>query len=167
VLVLGSFPSVASFEKGEYYGNVRNHFWTIAAALLGAGLPPDYAGRVGMLARAGIAVWDVIASCEREGSLDQAIRDEEANDIAGFLAARSSIVRVALNGGKAADSFCKKIAPELPASLRIGEAVEWRPSALPDRSLLVARLPSTSPVPTRGYRGAGDKLAAWRAFLVP
>ncbi len=167
VLVLGSFPSRRSLEKGEYYGHERNHFWAIMGALCGFDPAGDYASRLAALARAGIALWDLIASCEREGSLDGDIRYEEPNPIVAYLAARPSIGRIALNGGKASSSFAAFLAPDFGARpLPIGEAREWRPVALRGRILSLARLPSTSPIPSRDYRSAEAKLPLWMDFIL-
>jgi double-stranded uracil-DNA glycosylase len=166
ILILGSFPSVASLERGEYYGHERNQFWAILGSILGFAADAPYGERAAALGRSGIALWDVLASCEREGSLDQDIRAELANPIAEFIAGRPSIGRLALNGGKAFSSFAAQFAPELgKAGIAIGQRAEWRPPSAPDRRILVARLPSTSPVPTRDYRRALDKLPAWSSFL--
>jgi TDG/mug DNA glycosylase family protein len=176
VLVLGSFPSARSLETGRYYGHVRNHFWEIMAAVLGLAMPEGYEERKRVLAEAGIAVWDLIASCERAGSLDKDIRGETLNPIIGFLADRPSISRIALNGGKAAEAFARGFASDRgqdqgpgrrPAFGRseIGRAIVWEPIALPGRRILVARLPSTSPVPTRRNKNAADKVPEWKAFL--
>jgi hypoxanthine-DNA glycosylase len=166
ILVLGSFPSRRSLEKGEYYGHERNHFWAIMGALRGFDPLAGYAERIAALERSGIGLWDVIASCEREGSMDGDIRNEEPNPIVEYLAARPTVERVALNGGKAASAFAACFAPE-NGKLRfpIGTTVPWRPAAMPDRLILVARLPSTSPIPTRDYRRAEDKLPLWSEFL--
>ena len=166
ILILGSFPSAASLERFEYYGHERNQFWPILGAILGFSSDAPYAERVAALAAAGIALWDVIGACEREGSLDQAIRAEEPNPIGEFLAARPSVSKLGLNGGKAASAFVSLVAPELKRSdLAIGARLEWRPSFAPDRLIAAFRLPSTSPIPTRDYRRALDKLPAWVAFL--
>jgi len=173
VLVLGSFPSRRSLEKGEYYGYERNHFWPLMAAVCGFDPAGDYASRLAALSRAGIALWDLIASCEREGSLDGDIRNEEPNPILGYLKARPSVERLALNGGKAASSFSALLAPEWGGShsgsrqLPIGATREWRPEALQGRVFAVARLPSTSPIPTRDYRSAQAKLPLWADFILP
>jgi TDG/mug DNA glycosylase family protein len=172
VLVLGSFPSVRSLEKGEYYGHERNHFWEILGLVFGAAPPADYAGRLAFLAGRGIAVWDAIASCEREGSLDKDIRAELPNPVRDLVASRPAMSRIALNGSKSAQSFLRLIAPELGRMIPpIGEALEWRPRGLAPgegdgRLVLVARLPSTSPVPSRDYRSAADKAGVWREFLL-
>jgi double-stranded uracil-DNA glycosylase len=164
ILVLGSFPSISSLGKGEYYGHARNQFWVITGLVLGFAPDAPYAERVRRLSLSGIALWDVIASCEREGSLDEAILNETANPVDRFLSERPGIGRLALNGGKAASSFVSRFAPEL-GPLAIGRPVEWRPAFAPDRIVSVVRLPSTSPVPTRDYRSARDKLPLWAAFL--
>lgn len=163
ILILGSFPSAMSLERREYYGHVRNHFWRLLGAILGfdPGLP--YPNRVARLEAAGIAVWDLFEGCERRGSLDQDIRAEIPNPLADFIASRPSLDRIALNGGKAASSFLALLAPG--PRLPIGEVLEWRPSFDDGRLLRVARLPSSSPVPTRDYRAAADKLPLWSAFL--
>ncbi len=168
ILVLGSFPSAASLAKGQYYGHGRNHFWAVLGSCLGFDPELAYDLRIARLAAAGIALWDVLAACEREGSLDQDIRGERPNPIGAFVAARPGIERIALNGGKAASSFLAFVAPELGRrELEIGRRVEWRPPS-PEgggRAVVLCRLPSTSPVPTRDYRHARDKLPAWTSFL--
>jgi len=177
VLILGSFPSVASLEKGEYYGHGRNHFWQLLGSILGFDPALGYLERLSRLEVAGIALWDLLASCEREGSLDQDIRGEEPNGLAAYLEAAPGLHRLALNGGKAAASFLAHVAPELRAAgggrgrgspgLAIGEARAWLPPFAEGRSILVERLPSSSPVPTAAYRSAADKLPLWAAYLSP
>lgn len=166
ILVLGSFPSSSSLARAEYYGNERNHFWTIAGALCGFDSAAAYADRVAAMARSGLALWDVIAACEREGSMDGSIRDETPNPLLEYLAAKPSIERIALNGAKAASSFAALVAPEFGRrALAMGAIAEWRPASMPRRSIHVCRLPSTSPIPTRGFLRAEDKLADWMRFL--
>jgi double-stranded uracil-DNA glycosylase len=172
ILILGSFPSIKSLERGEYYGHGRNHFWTLLGDMLGFDPAAPYTERVSRLERAGFALWDVIGSCEREGSLDQDIRGELPNPLAEYIGLRPTIERVALNGGKAAASFVAHVAPGLGQESRlrvmglaIGEPLLWSPSFSPERRILVVRLPSSSPVPTRAFRGAQDKLPAWSAML--
>lgn len=166
ILILGSFPSMKSLERAEYYGHGRNQFWTLLGLILGFDPSAPYDERVSRLERAGIALWDVIAACEREGSLDQDIRAELANPLAEYTRSRPSIEHVALNGGKAAASFVTQVAPALRgASLAIGKPVQWKPDFAYDRRILVTRLPSSSPVPSRGFRNAFDKLPFWSALL--
>jgi len=85
VLVLGSFPSKQSLAKQEYYGNAQNHFWQIMAKLFEFDPQAPYRGRTMALIASGVAVWDVIAECSREGSGDDAIQDATANPLLSLL----------------------------------------------------------------------------------
>ena len=80
VLVLGSMPSVESLNQGFYYAHPRNAFWRILAEVWGEPFPGDVPGRIALLTRHDIALWDVLKSCERQGSLDSAIRRPTPND---------------------------------------------------------------------------------------
>lgn len=146
VLVLGSMPSLASLEAGEYYGHARNAFWPLMGELFGfdAGLP--YAARVECLKGARVAVWDVLQSCRRAGSLDSAIESssEVPNEIEGLLQSSPKLGAVFLNGRKAEQGWRRYFAPKLGDSL---------PSST---------LPSTSPA-MASLNFAG-KLAAWSAL---
>ena len=74
LVVLGSFPGVASLQAGQYYAYQRNHFWPIVSALWGVDLAAlPYAERLEQMLARGLGLWDVYASCRREGSLDSAI----------------------------------------------------------------------------------------------
>ena len=152
VLILGSMPGVASLTAQRYYAHPRNQFWPIMGALFGAGPDLPYAERLRALTRAGIALWDVLESCERTGSLDAAIdvRSAQANDFAAFIDTHPGIVQVAFNGGTAEKHFRRDVMPHL------------RPSV---RALDLLRLPSTSPAHA-GMR-AQEKLARWRTALQP
>ena len=101
VLILGSFPSVMSLEKQEYYGNPRNRFWAIMEELFAipAGLP--YPDRITLLTQNRIALWDVVRDCERPGSADNRIRHPVPNDIVDFVREHPTIRLVALNGSTA------------------------------------------------------------------
>ena len=106
VIILGSFPSVLSRRNDFYYGNPQNRFWRLMAYLLEGSEPPsDYAERLRMLLRHRIALWDSIASCEREGSLDSAIREAVPNDFTVLLARYPQLRTFCLNGGKSAATF--------------------------------------------------------------
>lgn len=108
VLILGSCPSVESLAKGEYYGNRQNRFWRVMFRLLGEEYSDDYSVKTGMLLRHGVALWDTIGSCARQGSLDSAIKDVRPNDVAALI--RDGGVRcVALNGGKAKAVFRQQV----------------------------------------------------------
>lgn len=145
-LILGSMPGIASLEAGQYYAHPRNAFWPIMGALYGVGPELPYAERVTALNANGVAVWDVLQSCVREGSLDTAIREEVPNDFADFFAVHPAIRRIGLNGGKAAASFRKHAACCLPANA------------------VAHILPSTSPA--HAARGLEEKCALWRAALL-
>jgi hypoxanthine-DNA glycosylase len=99
LLILGSFPGARSIAERRYYAHPRNHFWQILAALWPARpLPDGYPERGQWLLDRGLGLWDVYASCRREGSLDSAIRDAVANDIAGLHLPR--LAAIAHNGGE-------------------------------------------------------------------
>lgn len=124
LLVLGSFPGVASLAAQQYYGHPRNHFWPIVGELLGQPLASwSYAQRVDWLRQRGLGLWDVYAGCRRPGSLDANIRDAELNDLPGLVARLPRLALIAHNGGESA------------RAMRITAAL----------GLPVLRLPSTSP----------------------
>lgn len=75
ILILGSFPSVKSRADGFFYGHPQNRFWRVLAAILGEDTPMDIPSKQAMLLRHHIALWDVIASCQIDGSSDASIRD--------------------------------------------------------------------------------------------
>jgi len=114
ILILGTMPSVKSLENEEYYGHGRNQFWRIMGDLLGFDSDDNYQLRKLRLIEKGIALWDVISSCERKGSLDKDIKNAEYNDIVGFIEAHSTIKTVVLNGGKARNIYVKQFKPFLP-----------------------------------------------------
>ncbi|MBW7900857.1 MAG: DNA-deoxyinosine glycosylase [Rhodocyclaceae bacterium] len=150
VLILGSMPGVASLVAGRYYAHGRNAFWPLMGALLGFAADAPYEARTAALRAAGVALWDVLHACTREGSLDAAIdRDSEvANDLPGFLAAHPRIRHVFFNGAAAEDCFRRRVLPGLDAA-----------------ALAFARLPSTSPA--NAAHSFEKKCAAWRAALAP
>ena len=145
LLVLGSFPSRASLALQQYYAHPQNQFWRILKAIWPSS-PLDisadsYEIRSKWLLDKGLGVWDVYASCEREGSLDAAIRKPEVNDFTG-LARRCAHLRViAHNGGE---------------SYRHAKYSEVL-------GLPVYRLPSTSPA--NASWSFERKLAAWREVV--
>ena len=149
VLILGSMPSEASLAAGEYYAFRHNQFWRIAGEICGVAPDAPYARRKAALKRRGIALWDVVASCVRPGSLDSAIRDDtmRANDFAAFLAAHPRIRRVCFNGRKAESAWRRHVAAD----------------ASGDAHARIPLLPSTSPAHAgMGYR---SKLRAWRSAI--
>lgn len=144
MLILGSFPSTASLAAGQYYAHPQNQFWRILGAVLGQPLHDmEYASRIATAQAGGIAIWDVFASCERDGSLDAAIRRAVANDLAVLEKSAPALRRVCFNGRMAAR--------------RVREV-----AALGYDAVI---LPSTSPA--HAGMNFNEKLARWRAALTP
>lgn len=142
LLVLGSFPGRRSLETQRYYGHPQNHFWKILAAIWQLPLTDmPYEERIATLKTHGLGLWDVYASCEREGSLDSAIRNAQPNDLSGLRALCPQLQAIAHNGG---ESF---------RHARHTEAL----------GLPVYRLPSTSPA--NASWSFERKLSAWREVL--
>jgi len=154
VLVLGSMPGTASLEKFQYYGHPRNYFWPIVYRLLGAELDLDleYEQRLAFAQQHHIALWDVIAACKREGSLDINIKEEQPNDIPALLRRYPAIKCLAFNGSKAYETFQR-------AFMRNDET----DAAM--SGIVQLKLPSTSPVPTPRMRNIEDRLEEWRAVV--
>jgi hypoxanthine-DNA glycosylase len=139
LIVLGSFPGVASLQAGQYYAHPRNQFWPILSALWGIDLRLHrYGERLAAIRERGLGLWDVYGACRRPGSLDSAIRDAEPNDLAHLLREAPGLRGVAHNGGESARS-----------------AVVTRSLGVP-----VFRLPSTSPA--NASWSFERKLDAWR-----
>lgn len=151
LLILGSMPGKLSLEMRQYYAHPRNQFWKIMGELLGFSCRIPYEQRVENLARAGIALWDVLQSCERDGSLDQAIlpETETPNPLDRLILAQPSLSGIAFNGGKSRQAFRYHIHPKLPKA-RL-------------ESLHLMPMPSTSPANAR--YSYPQKLAAWSQIL--
>ena len=149
VLVLGSMPSVKSLAEQEYYAHPQNRFWPMMTNILtGGDVPPtDYHERLQMLLDHHIALWDAIASCRREGSLDSAIHDELGNDFAAFLERWPKITMILCNGGKSFQCFKR-----------------YNKALLAREDLTIKQMPSTSPANAR-WR-LGDLVDAWRKELL-
>lgn len=151
-LILGSMPGVASLNAGQYYAHPQNRFWPIMGCLLGFDVAQmSYHQRVTRLQQAGIAVWDVLQSCERAGSLDADIRRETqvVNAFPTFFAGHPLITRVYFNGGHAEQVFNQWVLPTLSDAAYLRRV----------------RLPSTSPA--HASLSLEDKLAAWRQVVPP
>ncbi len=138
-------PSEASLSAQRYYAHPRNAFWPLMAELLGFDLSDDYTQNLNAVIHRGLAIWDVIGQCQRQGSLDSAIvrGSERLNPIPEFLEIHSSIDRILLNGGAAARLFNRRCIP-----------------ALDSTRYQIFRLPSTSPANARLNFTA--KCEAWR-----
>ena len=131
VLVLGSMPGIASLRLGQYYGHPRNAFWPIMATLFGFDAHAPYAERVAALLEHRVAVWDVLAACERKGSLDADIvaTSMMPNDFTDFFDHHRGIVRICCNGSAAHQLYLRLVVPYVK----------------PKRPVDIIRLPSTSP----------------------
>ena len=105
ILILGSFPSVASRETGFFYGHKQNRFWKVLSALLFTDEPQSIGEKKDLLLNNRIALWDVIASCEIVGSSDSSIKNAVANDISKII---ESGVKAVFTNGKTASALYKK-----------------------------------------------------------
>ena len=142
ILILGSFPSVKSREGQFFYHHPRNRFWRVLAAVLGCEVPGTIPEKKAMLLAHGVALWDVIASCEITGSSDSSIRNAVPNDV-GPIAAQ--VQAILCNGQTAFRLYGRFLEPAL-----------GRP-AIP--------LPSTSPA--NAAWSEARLIDAWRAALGP
>ena len=139
LLILGSLPGDASLKAGQYYGHPQNGFWRLIGGVTGLDLVAlPYSERLETLRAAGVGLWDVIASAERPGSLDAAIRNAEATDLNRLIDSLPLLRAVAFNGGTAA---------------RLG-----RRNLTPRSKIDLIDLPSSSPAYTWPL---AEKAAAW------
>ena len=124
VLILGSFPSLKSREQMFFYGHPQNRFWRVLAAIFECNVPQTIEQKRQLLLSHGIAVWDVIASCEIEGSADSTIKNVVANDLSVILD-NSDIKQIFVNG-KTAEKYFNKYIKE-----KIGRTAICLPSTSP------------------------------------
>lgn len=143
VLILGSMPSVESLNQSFYYAHPRNAFWPMLSQILGEETPASIEDKKAMLIRHGIALWDTVESCERQGSLDSNIRGARANDFEYLYKNCPGIRYVFFNGGTAEQLYKRLVAKA-------------------DERFIFRRMPSTSPAYTLKYE---SKLAAWKQAL--
>lgn len=106
VLILGSFPSVKSREAMFFYGHPQNRFWKVIASLCGEEIPTTVEEKKALLLRNHIAVWDVIRSCDIEGSSDSSIKNVVANDLSVIL--DNAQIKAIYVNGKTAEKYYKK-----------------------------------------------------------
>jgi len=125
IVILGSFPSVASLAEGQYYAHPQNQFWRLVGAVLDEPLPSlPYSLRCKRLLANRIGLWDVIARCARKGSLDSAIRSAELNDFASLRRSAPRLAVLVFNGQSAA----RHAAGRLPAGLALRQAPSSSPA---------------------------------------
>lgn len=146
VLVLGSLPGEQSLARGRYYANPRNQFWRLIGTVMETDLVPlSYEERLGALLGAGVGLWDSVGSAQRRGSLDAAIREHRANDLAALAASLPSLRAVGFNGG---------------TSARIGmKQLEGRPD------LMLLPLPSSSPAFTMSFEAKLERWMGLKPYL--
>ena len=142
ILILGSMPSEASLLKRQYYAHPRNQFWLIIARVFSKDIQMSYRAKTTLLKESGIALWDVIASCKRKGSLDAHIKEVSVNDIPKLLKRYKNIRAIFCNGKTAFNMFEKK----------------FKSIGLP-----VVCLPSTSPANTQPIEW---KLKQWNRITL-
>lgn len=111
VLILGSFPSVKSRENGFFYGHKQNRFWKVLAAVFDRNVPETIEEKKRLLLQNGVALWDVIASCDITGSADSSIKNAKPNDILPIIM-KSKITAVFVNGNTAAKLYEKYLFSE-------------------------------------------------------
>lgn len=97
-IILGTMPGKQSLKKNEYYGHGGNRFWEVITELLGGSVYDDYKSRCSILLSNGIALWDVLESCERESSLDKDIRNPVPNDFGKLFRQYPKIQTIIFNG---------------------------------------------------------------------
>jgi hypoxanthine-DNA glycosylase len=139
VLILGSFPSERSLVAGEYYANRRNQFWPLLGEVFGFDAEVPYPQRIAAVQAHRVALWDVVHSCRRQGSMDNKIDRKTLviNDFGALLAEHPTVERVFVNGLTAFELFERHVETDLPA----------------------VRLPSSSGALPMSF---ADKLARWR-----
>jgi len=151
VLILGSMPSMRSLEKQQYYAHPQNAFWRIIAHLFNQGKALDYQQGEALLIDQGIALWDVLKFCDRQGSLDSAINKEtmEMNDFADLFLTFPKLRYVFFNGSMAESTYKKQVQPLVEESAAY---IKYK------------KLPSTSPAYAAMKFEA--KLVAWHAIKI-
>ena len=138
ILILGFIPGVKSLEMQQYYAHPQNQFWRIIFHLFNENYTSDYGEKLQVLKRNKIALWDVIDTCERKGSLDSEIRNEETNDIRQLLKNYPNIKAIFCNGQKSFKNLQKILGKECAIPIFV--------------------LPSTSPLHTISFE---KKLREW------
>jgi len=150
ILILGSMPGEASLQQQQYYAHPRNAFWFIMQNVFDIPENTTYEEKCDALKQNQIAVWDVMQACERQGSLDVAIKNDsiQTNDFAWLFSECPNIERILFNGAKAEQEYIKRVLPMLPEAFQLHQRI---------------RMPSTSPA--MASLSKEQKLAAWFQYL--
>lgn len=115
ILILGSMPGVCSLAHQQYYAHPQNRFWRIIGEIFNNGIVPEsYEDKLTLLLANKIALWDVVYSCNREGSLDSNITNEKVHNFGSFLTQYPKIHRICFNGNKAKTSYQRHIGMIFP-----------------------------------------------------
>lgn len=143
VLILGTMPGATSLEKQEYYAYKQNHFWRIIFTLFGK-LPVSdiFEEKVKVLQQNNIGLWDVLAYCERKGSLDIHIKNHQENDFIALFEEFPKIKKIIFNGKESHKYFLKKFGQIEGITYHV--------------------MPSTSPANTTSFE---NKLKSWSEVL--
>lgn len=149
ILIVGSIPGQMSLHAGEYYAHPRNAFWPIMSRLLGFNADASYPSRTSALKMARIAVWDVVKSCIREGSLDANIDSNSLviNDFTTFFSNHPHIMQVCFNGTKAQTYYKRFVLKQVNCS-----------------TIRYSQLPSTSPA--NAAISLEEKFKAWQMHIL-
>jgi hypoxanthine-DNA glycosylase len=139
ILILGTMPGEQSIALNQYYGHARNNFWKLLFTIFQRPFSNHYEDRKALIINNKVALWDVLQVCERQGSLDSAIKNEVANDFNHFMKNHINIKHIFFNGQKAASYFKKYV--------------------ILDTNYQTTTLPSTSPA--NAGKTFEQKLAEW------
>ncbi|SHJ88268.1 DNA-deoxyinosine glycosylase [Epilithonimonas mollis] len=139
ILILGSVPGVKSLEMQQYYAHPQNQFWKIMFHLFDEEFSSDYKRKIALLKKNKIALWDVIESCERKGSLDTEIRNEIDNNIPELIDNHPNVKTIFCNGQKSYKNLIKIMGKDFKIPILV--------------------LPSTSPLHTIKFE---EKLESWK-----
>lgn len=149
ILILGSMPGVESLQRQQYYAHPRNAFWPIMEQLFSVQWSEQYEDRIEQLKDLPLILWDVLKSCQREGSLDSSIKKDqlEANEIETLLRNYSTVKMIVFNGATAEKFFHRFVANDLI------NMDQYR----------LLRLPSTSPA--HASMNFKQKLESWQSMV--
>lgn len=145
VLILGTASGALALQSGEYFAHPRNQFWRLLFAVFETPPGVSYPEKMKFLQARGIALWEVLESCERIGSSDSAIKNEQPNDLPGFLSRHPQIRHVFFDS-KAAQRFYLKYHPPLA-----GDRI--RPAALSQPGLRLHGLRAEARAVESGQEG--------------
>lgn len=154
ILILGTLPGDQSLQFNEYYANPQNEFWKILSLVYKENIDLHYKSRLSFLFCKGIALWDMLHSAKRFGSLDSRIKGERPNNFSGFFEEHSQIEAIGFNGVAAEKLFKKHFLASID-SIVMKEKIKRKKV-----------LPSTSSTPGKYVKSLDQKVAIWHDFLL-